>query len=98
MLLSMMNKLVFLALLFALHASAKDAAHCGTDAFGNDVCVDKDGVLTNSPVKTVHPKVAEDKRNIKVESKEQMDSRTESSNGKSYVRCGIDPFGNKVCL
>jgi hypothetical protein len=96
---SMMNKLAFLAaLLFALHASAENAARCGTDAFGNGVCIDKDGVLTNSPMKTVHPKVDEDKRNIRVESKEQTNTRTESNNGKSYVRCGIDSFGNKVCL
>ena len=90
-----MRALVFiLAFLFAMQASAADASRCGTDAFGNDVCLDKDGVLTAAPVKS-----PDDRSGVNAEkagsTEESGKSGREITNDR--VRCGIDPFGNKVC-
>ena len=90
-----MRALVFiLAFLFAMQASAADVSRCGTDAFGNDVCLDKDGVLTTAPVKA-----PDDRSGANAEK-----AGSTENNGKAgreipndRVRCGIDPFGNKVC-
>jgi hypothetical protein len=98
-LMTIMKMIAFLAtLLFTLNASAIDSPRCGRDLFGNEVCMDKDGVLTNAPKKSVRPKVDDGNRNVNTGTKEQTDSKTESNDAKSNVRCGIDSFGNKVCL
>ena len=85
--------LVF-ALAFTLSASAEYAARCGKDAFGNDVCIDKDGVLTNSP----KPSADKSSGNARKEgvSTEPRDGADDKAS-KKPVRCDVDPFGNKVC-
>jgi len=62
---------------------AAEAIRCGTDDFGNTVCMDKEGVVTSAPsagsgVPSAGP----------ASGNKQDDRR---------VRCGTDPFGNTVC-
>jgi hypothetical protein len=85
-----------LTFLCAMHASAADASRCGTDAFGNDVCLDKDGVLTPAPVKSPDDRSGVNANGEKAGSMgDSGKTGREIPNGR--VRCGIDPFGNKVC-
>lgn len=83
-------------LLFAMPAFAEDLSRCGVDAFGNEVCLDKDGVLSNAPAKSA----------LKHSDKETgatpagLKAGAEDKPGeekKSKPRCGTDPFGNAVC-
>jgi hypothetical protein len=84
-----MQKITLLfALMFPAIAAAADIARCGTDSFGNVVCLDKDGVLTTLP------------KGGTGESAASGVSATEPKSGNKesdWVRCGTDPFGNKVC-
>jgi hypothetical protein len=89
--------LVFLLLFVsARDAAAADASRCGTDAFGNEVCLDKNGVLTNAPVKTGDDQSGSSTAVKRSRSAEEADN-TGRENRKDRVRCGIDPFGNRVC-
>lgn len=92
-----MLKTVFLfALLLAMPASAKDGGRCGTDAFGNDVCMDKDGVLSNAPAKSVRKRSGDETGAMPAGSKAGAEDKPgEEKNSKP--RCGTDPFGNTVC-
>jgi hypothetical protein len=95
-----MQKLFYLfALLITMHASAEDAVRCGADAFGNAVCMDKNGVVSPAPTK----RAGNQSGNAAGEN-----ANAAASSGESGVkpgnevqankpRCGIDPFGNKVC-
>ena len=92
-----MRALFFLlAFLFVMQASAADASRCGTDAFGNYVCLDKDGVLTTAPMKS-----QDDRSGVNVNGEKAGSTRDSGKTGLEIpidrVRCGIDPFGNKVC-
>jgi hypothetical protein len=92
-----MHRLVFLlAFVFAMDASAADMARCGTDAFGNDVCMDKDGVLISAPLKSTDDRSAGEADGDKTGSTHESGNATRD-NGKVRVRCGTDPFGNHVC-
>jgi hypothetical protein len=92
-----MRAIFFLvAFLFAMQASAVDVSRCGTDAFGNDVCLDKDGVMTTAPVKTLNDRSGVNANGKKAGSTEDA-CKTGREISKVRVRCGIDPFGNKVC-
>ncbi|HXU92940.1 MAG TPA: hypothetical protein VFP33_04725 [Gallionella sp.] len=89
-----MRRLTFLfALVFA--ASAAAAERCGTDDFGNVVCMDKDGGVT-----TVRPDRVRGDVNGSVTtdaSKGESGSKDVRDDKRGRPRCGIDPFGNKVC-
>ncbi|MBU1424791.1 MAG: hypothetical protein KKH12_08060 [Gammaproteobacteria bacterium] len=93
-----MRNLFFLLLfVFAMEASAADASRCGTDAFGNDVCLDKNGVLTTAPAKS-----GDNQSGVNAEG-EKAGSTNESGNAprensQNRKRCGTDQFGNHVCL
>jgi hypothetical protein len=90
-----MQKIAFLfALLLALPACAADASRCGTDAFGNDVCLDKDGVLSNAPPKSALKRSGKEKA-TPAELKAEGKPDSEGKSGKR--RCGTDQFGNTVC-
>ena len=86
-----MHKIAFMfALLFAVSASA--AERCGTDNFGNTVCMDRDGVVS-----TVPPERPGSDGN-KYASQSGSASESGSKTGRDEKkRCGVDPFGNRVC-
>lgn len=79
-----------------LPASAEDAARCGTDAFGNEICMDKNGVVSPAP-RNQSGNATGDKANAAASS---TGSGVKPANEDQAIRrrCGIDPFGNKVCL
>lgn len=87
-----MHQLTFLfALVFATSAAA--AERCGTDDFGNAVCMDKDGVVT-----TVRPdQVRGDASGSATAEAGESGNKVGRDDKNSRPRCGIDPFGNKVC-
>jgi hypothetical protein len=91
----MMQRIAFLlAILSAPPSFAETAQRCGTDAFGNTVCMDKDGVVSIMPRSSSedHP-AGGDRGNAAsaVEADGKADAR------QTPRRCGVDPFGNTVC-
>lgn len=71
---------------------------CGHDAFGNIVCVDRDGVLSTQPPKAKQQEKSTAQKhsaNEKVEEKGLRESGNEADTPAQ--RCGTDPFGNTVC-
>lgn len=88
-----MQKFVFiLALVLSTMAVAAGVARCGTDAFGNIVCLDKDGVLSTVSSESMNGVGASAVSGVSAaESKARRDEVNER------LRCGTDPFGNKVC-
>jgi hypothetical protein len=95
-----MQILLFLfALLFTLPASAESAIRCGTDAFGNAVCMDKDGAVRAAPVKSKgdRPGGEGDGKSSAGGSEDESGIKQGRENQAGQVRCGIDPFGNTVC-
>jgi hypothetical protein len=95
-----MHKLFYLfALLITMQASAEDAVRCGADAFGNAICMDKNGVVSSAPAKRVGNQsgaAAGDKDKAAASSGESG-VKSGSEDKANKPRCGIDPFGNKVC-
>jgi hypothetical protein len=89
----------FLALALATQASANDVARCGTDAFGNDVCMDKDGVITTAPKRAAADKTGRTTggKHAPDGAKTDSASKTDSDDKATRTRCGVDPFGNTVC-
>ncbi|MDD5058684.1 MAG: hypothetical protein PHQ60_12510 [Sideroxydans sp.] len=84
-----MKKYFFLlAFVFSSTVSAEFVPRCGTDAFGNEVCLDKDGRLTGVP------KAAAGSGASGVSAAGPEPGRDDA---KKKERCGIDPFGNMVC-
>ena len=94
-----MQILAFLfALLFTTQASADEIPRCGTDAFGNAVCIDKDGVLTSAPSKPAGNRSADETKNSTAPAGSTSESGSKADHDKEgRARCGVDPFGNKVC-
>ncbi|MFZ2161642.1 MAG: hypothetical protein WAW02_05440 [Sideroxyarcus sp.] len=95
-----MQKMFFLfALLITLQVSAEDAVRCGTDAFGNEVCMDKDGVVSPAPVKRAGNQsgAAAGENNKASRSSDESAVKPGDEEQTRRKRCGIDPFGNKVC-
>ncbi|MBU0620907.1 MAG: hypothetical protein KJ795_03570 [Gammaproteobacteria bacterium] len=77
-------------LLFSLLAPlshAETGPRCATDAFGNTVCMDKDGVIS---VKSGSARDEDVKANSGVAKSGSMDNAQPR-------RCAVDDFGNKVC-
>ena len=85
------NVLMF-TLLFTTVATAADVARCGTDAFGNVVCLDKDGVMTSLP-----RDAAGDRKGDRAAGVSAAEPKSGHADTNDWLRCGIDPFGNKVC-
>ena len=79
----MRNTLLLLVLL-PQAVFAAEAVRCGTDDFGNTVCMDKAGTVTTAPQQAGSSVPA-------------AGSAGSDKDGDRRVRCGIDPFGNKVC-
>jgi hypothetical protein len=89
-----MHRYLFLfALVCASQALAAATPRCGTDDFGNAVCMDKDGVVsTVSPDRTGEAKVA-----ASAELAGDTAGKTGGDHKNGRVRCGVDQFGNTVC-
>lgn len=87
-----MNKyLLLFALVISSPASAVDRSRCGTDQFGNIVCMDKDGALSHVPRNFANEDSAHGASGVSdAEKKRRAEIREK-------LRCGTDPFGNKVC-
>lgn len=85
--------------LFTMQAEAVEPSRCGTDSFGNSVCMDKDGVLTNAPKKPASERAGGDAnaQGAQAGAREQQGNKSEREATGGHVRCGTDPFGNTVC-
>jgi len=88
-----MQIIVFsIALLFSTIATAADVMRCGTDQFGNVVCLDTDGVLT-----TPSKEAAGDDKGRQASGVSAAEPHPGRTDTNEQERCGFDPFGNKVC-
>jgi len=91
-----MRTVIFISVfLFSVQALAAEPVRCGTDAFGNTVCMDKDGVVTNSP-----NKAAVDRLTNKADGKSAPEGASRNAgrdDAGKRMRCGTDQFGNTVC-
>lgn len=71
---------------------------CGHDAFGNVVCMDRDGVLSTQPAKpSQQGKMPEPKSGVNETAEEKRIRESGNAADTTTVRCGTDPFGNTVC-
>lgn len=80
----------FLLMLMPAAVGAASGVRCGTDDFGNAVCIDRDGVMTTAP-QSGQTAGGDGK------AADQSGSQRERDAANGRPRCGIDPFGNKVC-
>lgn len=71
---------------------------CGHDAFGNIVCMDRDGVLSTQPAKTkTQEKAKTPQSGVRETAEEKGSGESGNEADTPAVRCGTDPFGNTVC-
>ena len=82
-----------IALLCAPQAQAA-ATRCGTDAFGNSVCMDEHGVVTAAPARRAGVATRNGAASAVSAGRSGKTGRDDQERG---VRCGTDPFGNTVC-
>ena len=88
-----MQKIALISmLLFSTVATAAEIVRCGRDAFGNIVCLDKDGVVSGPP-----RQAASDSKVGSASGVPAAESKSGNADTMDWLRCGIDPFGNKVC-
>ena len=86
-----MRLMMVLLALVAGAAYAADRSRCAEDLFGNIVCMDKDGVLSNEPRSAAYGDAAQGGAEVsEAEKKRRAEVREK-------LRCKTDPFGNKVC-
>lgn len=85
-----MVRIAFALLLSVASASAQGewAERCKLDAFGNAVCLDKDGVQ--------HPASGKEAERLRRETGEDQ-AQQSGGQGKRQQRCATDQFGNLVC-
>ncbi len=84
------------ALLFAAQAQAA-TPRCGTDDFGNAVCMDKDGEVSAAPKEVADELADKARANCASGGAVTASSGDANREGKNKPRCGTDPFGNTVC-
>lgn len=79
-------------------AHAEMLTRCGKDAFGNLVCLDKNGVMSSAPHSSTKTRVVPENSVAAsaVSTEEAANSQLQQQAEKS-TRCGIDSFGNRVC-
>lgn len=71
---------------------------CGHDAFGNVVCLDREGVLSSKPAKSNRQERSSAPKSSVSETAEEKGSRESGNEADTpAARCGTDPFGNTVC-
>lgn len=94
-----MHKTAFLfALIVTLPALAADVMRCGTDDFGNAVCLDKDGVLIPAPKNSAVGKLGEASgKSAPANAGGESGSTAGRDDIGKRMRCAIDQFGNTVC-
>jgi hypothetical protein len=85
----MARLLVLVVSLLVLPAQAATEPRCGVDAFGNRVCIDRDGVVVAAP------RVAADDQQGGKDKPQTAGDKGEKQ--QAPRRCGVDPFGNTVC-
>lgn len=83
--------MLLLALVIAADAYAVDRSRCGKDQFGNIICMDKDGVQSYVPLDFEKEDAEQSASGMSDAEKNRREEIREK------LRCGIDPFGNKVC-
>lgn len=89
----MNRSFILCAVLLAAPAQAETEPRCGRDAFGNTVCMDKDGVLSIAP-----RSAAKDRSKEGAASAVAADGTGgEDVEQEERPRCSVDPFGNTVC-
>ena len=88
---TMQVSMLLFGLVLSVEALAVDRSRCGTDPFGNVVCMDKDGVLFNVSPHVLNGEEAGSASGVSDAEKKRIEEIREK------MRCGIDPFGNKVC-
>lgn len=68
---------------------------CGTDDFGNAVCMDKEGVVSTVPP----DRFGSDDKDSAASAVSAGDAAGKARRGdkRGQARCGVDPFGNHVC-
>lgn len=87
-----MSRFVILcAILSVAAAQAETLPRCGTDAFGNSVCMDGNGVLSIVPSPAADSKVGTGAASAVAPDDASHDERV------GRRRCSTDPFGNIVC-
>lgn len=91
------------ALLFiflcATQVPAAASVRCGTDAFGNAVCMDKDGVVSSAPKGAAGDLKGTEAQSGAASAGTESESidKTGRDGKDDRPRCGVDPFGNTVC-
>lgn len=85
---------LFFVLVYSVIAAGAEVRRCGTDAFGNAVCLDKDGVVIAAPGKA-GADAARDAPSDRAE--EESGRKAGHDDREQRPRCGVDPFGNRVC-
>ena len=83
---------LFFVLVYPAIAAGAEVTRCGTDAFGNAVCLDKDGVVIAVP-----GKAGADAGGNAASDRAGEESGSKAGDQEQRPRCGVDPFGNRVC-
>ncbi len=79
-------------------AHAETLTRCGKDAFGNLVCLDKNGVMSSAPHSSTKASATqENSAGASAVSAEEAANSQLQQQAEKFARCGIDPFGNRVC-
>lgn len=92
-----MHYLIFMIALLFTPPTQAAAARCGTDAFGNDVCMDGHGVVTSAPRGQAKNRTREQGSSAPAGTAGAADRQSGRDDAERGVRCGTDPFGNTVC-
>lgn len=92
-----MPRLLFLTALLFVPAAQAAVARCGTDAFGNDVCMDERGVVSSAPRGQAKGRAGERGGSAPAATAGAAGRQSGRDEAGRGVRCGTDPFGNTVC-
>jgi hypothetical protein len=91
-----MHYLIFMIVLLFTPPTQGAVARCGTDAFGNDICMDGHGVVTSAPRGQTKNRAGEQGSSAPAGTAGAA-SKQSGRDAERGVRCGTDPFGNTVC-
>ncbi len=94
---SPMHYLVFMIVLLFTPSTQAAVARCGTDAFGNDICMDGHGVVSSPPKGQTKNRAGEQGSSASAVTAGAAGKQSGRDDAERGVRCGTDPFGNTVC-